>query len=288
MGKFNEELVKAGVCSQEKDCRRARRAARALQRQQSALLSMGFCRNQELIAGFWMLQVKSKEEAIEWIQALPQSARGRVRNRDRQGVRGEDFGAEFTPELRAQEERLREQVAKAGKSRAWGKIGRIYPVLIFPPPRSPIDWENGQSFGWKICRAAVDQLQLTTTLAATGLFATFSEAPVVNASTRRAPRLTCSRSYRQSGPELPTGRPERVDVGTLLDPLDRPVPMPWPHPLRCAADRIFGAVATCRRAAICATHRARTRPRCRRWWQDRRVADAVAHPQQRRISLPAP
>ena len=66
-----------------------------------------FAETKELIAGFWMWKVKSREEAIEWVKRCPNPIQRRLRDRDPQMFEAEDFGAEFTPELREQEERLR-------------------------------------------------------------------------------------------------------------------------------------------------------------------------------------
>ena len=70
-----------------------------------------FAEAKELIAGFWLIQVKSKEEAIDWVKRCPNPFPGDSEIEIRQVFEAEDFGAEFTPELRAQEERLRAQVA---------------------------------------------------------------------------------------------------------------------------------------------------------------------------------
>ena len=76
-----------------------------------------FAETKELIAGFWMFQVKSKEEAIEWVKRCPNPHEGESEIEIRQVFEAEDFGAEFTPELREQEERIRAQLAgkAAGK-----------------------------------------------------------------------------------------------------------------------------------------------------------------------------
>ena len=78
-----------------------------------------FAETKELVAGFWIWQVKSKEEAIEWVKRCPNPDAGRTEIEIRQVFEAEDFGAEFTPELREQEERLREQAAeREAQSRA--------------------------------------------------------------------------------------------------------------------------------------------------------------------------
>lgn len=71
-----------------------------------------FAETKELIAGFWLWQVKSKEEAIEWVKRCPNPMKGESEIEIRQLFEAEDFGAEFTPELREQEERLRAQIGK--------------------------------------------------------------------------------------------------------------------------------------------------------------------------------
>ena len=70
-----------------------------------------FSETKELVAGFWLWQVKSKEEAIEWVKRCPNPMPGESEIEIRQVFEAEDFGAEFTPELRAQEERMRAQLA---------------------------------------------------------------------------------------------------------------------------------------------------------------------------------
>jgi hypothetical protein len=71
-----------------------------------------FAETKELIAGYWLWQVKSKEEAIEWVKRCPDPMLGESEIEIRQVFEADDFGAEFTPELRAQEERLRAETAK--------------------------------------------------------------------------------------------------------------------------------------------------------------------------------
>ena len=71
-----------------------------------------FAETKELIAGFWLWEVKSKEEAIEWVKRCPNPMKGESEIEIRQLFEAEDFGAEFTPELREQEERLRAQIGK--------------------------------------------------------------------------------------------------------------------------------------------------------------------------------
>jgi hypothetical protein len=110
MGKFNEELVKAGVMLAGEGLQASSKGARVKFSGNKRTVTDGpFTETKELVAGFWLWQVRSKEEAIEWLKRAP------FRNGEeveiRQVFEAEDFGAEFTPELREQEERLREQLA---------------------------------------------------------------------------------------------------------------------------------------------------------------------------------
>jgi hypothetical protein len=110
MGKFNEELVKAGVMLAGEGLQASSKGARVKFGGDKPIVTDGpFAETKELVAGFWILQVKSKEEAIEWIKRAPFSRGEEVEIR--QVFEAEDFGEEFTPELREQEERLRSQAA---------------------------------------------------------------------------------------------------------------------------------------------------------------------------------
>jgi hypothetical protein len=112
MGKFNEELVKAGVMLAGEGLQPSSKGARVrFSGAKRTVIDGPFAETKELVAGFWILQVKSKEEAIEWIKRCPNPMEGESEIEIRQIFEAEDFGAEFTPELRAQEERLRAQVA---------------------------------------------------------------------------------------------------------------------------------------------------------------------------------
>src|SRR6202163_3041373 len=112
MGKFNEELVKAGVMLAGEGLQPSSKGARIkFSGTKRTVIDGPFAETKELIAGFWLLQVKSKEEAIEWIKRSPNPFDGESEIEIRQVFEAEDFGAEFTPELREQEERLRAQVA---------------------------------------------------------------------------------------------------------------------------------------------------------------------------------
>ena len=108
MGKFNEELVKAGVLLAGEGLQPSSKGARVrFSGGKRTVIDGPFPETKELVAGFWLLQVKSKEEAIEWIKRCPNPMPGESEIEIRQVFEAEDFGAEFTPELREQEERLR-------------------------------------------------------------------------------------------------------------------------------------------------------------------------------------
>ena len=112
MGKFNEELVKAGVMLAGEGLHPSSKGARVrFSGGKRTVIDGPFAETKELIAGFWIWQVKSKEEAIEWVKRCPNPAPGDSEIEIRQVFESEDFGAEFTPELKAQEERLRATVA---------------------------------------------------------------------------------------------------------------------------------------------------------------------------------
>jgi hypothetical protein len=118
MGKFNEELAKAGVLLAGEGLQPSSKGARVkFSGKKRTVVDGPFAETKELIAGFWLLEVRSKEEAIEWIKRAPNPHEGESEIEIRQVFEAEDFGAEFTPELREQEERIRTQVAgqAAGK-----------------------------------------------------------------------------------------------------------------------------------------------------------------------------
>ena len=113
MGKFNEELVKAGVMLAGEGLHPSSKGARVrFSGAKRSVIDGPFAETKELVAGFWIWQVKSKEEAIEWVKRCPNPMPGESEIEIRQVFEAEDFGAEFTPELREQEERLRSQIAK--------------------------------------------------------------------------------------------------------------------------------------------------------------------------------
>jgi hypothetical protein len=108
MGKFNEELVKAGVMLAGEGLHPSSKGARVNFSGGKRTVTDGpFAETKELVAGFWLWQVKSLEEAIEWLKRAP-FKEGEVEIR--QVFEASDFGAEFTPELREQEERLRAEI----------------------------------------------------------------------------------------------------------------------------------------------------------------------------------
>ena len=113
MGKFNEELVKAGVLLAAEGLQASSKGARVrFSGNKRTVIDGPFSETKELIAGFWLWQVRSKEEAIEWVKRSPNPFPGTESEIEiRQVFEAEDFGPEFTPELREQEERLRKQVA---------------------------------------------------------------------------------------------------------------------------------------------------------------------------------
>src|SRR6476659_9420580 len=112
MGKFNEELVKAGVMLAGEGLHPSSKGARVrFSGDKRTVIDGPFAETKELVAGFWILQVKSKEEAIEWIKRCPNPFEGGESEIEiRQVFEADDFGPELTPELREQEERLRAQV----------------------------------------------------------------------------------------------------------------------------------------------------------------------------------
>ena len=114
MGKFNEDLVKAGVMLAGEGLQPSSKGARVrFSGGKRTVIDGPFTETKELVAGFWLWQVKSKQEAIEWLKRAPfEDAELEIR----QVFEADDFGAEFTPELRKQEERIRAQVA-ANKKR---------------------------------------------------------------------------------------------------------------------------------------------------------------------------
>ncbi|MGH9555935.1 MAG: YciI family protein [Terriglobales bacterium] len=111
MGKYNEELAKAGVLLAGEGLQPSSKGARVrFSGNKRTVIDGPFTETKELIAGFWLWQVKSLEEAIEWLKRCPNPHKEETEVEIRQVFEAEDFGAEFTPELREQEERIRAQV----------------------------------------------------------------------------------------------------------------------------------------------------------------------------------
>jgi hypothetical protein len=119
MGKYNEELARAGVLLAGEGLHSTSKGARVkFSGAQRTVIDGPFAETKELIAGFWLWQVKSKEEAIEWVKRCPMPHNTETEIEIRQVFEAEDFGPEFTPELREQEARLRaqsEQLMKGAK-----------------------------------------------------------------------------------------------------------------------------------------------------------------------------
>src|SRR6202048_482733 len=113
MGKYNEELVKAGVLLAAEGLHPSSKGKRVkFSGGKRTVMDGPFTETKELIAGFWLWQVRSMEEAIEWVKRCPSPFDGESEIEIRQVFEAEDFGPELTPELRQQEERLRAQAAK--------------------------------------------------------------------------------------------------------------------------------------------------------------------------------
>jgi hypothetical protein len=111
MGKFNEELTKAGVMLAGEGLQASSKGVRVrFDGQERKVIDGPFAETKELIAGFWLWQVKSMDEAVEWLKRAPFGGGTEVELR--QVFEADDFGEQFTPELREQEERLRAQAAQ--------------------------------------------------------------------------------------------------------------------------------------------------------------------------------
>jgi hypothetical protein len=112
-------LVKAGVMLAGEGLHPSSKGARVkFSGKNRTVIDGPFTETKELIAGFWLWQVKSKEEAIEWVKRCPNPHNEETEVEIRQVFEAEDFGAEFTPELREQEERLRAQILESGEPQA--------------------------------------------------------------------------------------------------------------------------------------------------------------------------
>jgi hypothetical protein len=117
MGRYNEELVKAGVLLAAEGLQSSAKGARVrFSGSKRTVVDGPFAETKELIAGFWIMQVKSREEVIEWVKRCPNPHEGESEIEIRQIFEAPDFGDELTPELRAQEERIGEQM-KANAAR---------------------------------------------------------------------------------------------------------------------------------------------------------------------------
>ena len=113
MGKFNEELTKAGVMLAGEGLQPSSKGARVrFSEGKKTVIGGPFAESKELVAGFWLWQVKSMDEAIEWLKRAPFEG---TEVEIRQVFEAEDFGEAFTPELREQEERLRRQIEQNAK-----------------------------------------------------------------------------------------------------------------------------------------------------------------------------
>ena len=112
MGNYNEELVKAGIMLAGEGLHPSSKGVRvAFSGSKRTVTDGPFAETKELVAGFWLWQVRSMDEAIEWVRRCPNPMPRDSEIEIRPVFEAEDFGAEFTPELREQEERLRAQVA---------------------------------------------------------------------------------------------------------------------------------------------------------------------------------
>ena len=115
MGRFNEEMIKAGVMLAGEGLQPSSKGARVkFSGNRRTVIDGPFAEAKELVAGFWLIEVKSKEEAIEWVKRVPNPTGEEGEIEIRQVFETEDFGDAATPEIRAQEQRLREQAAARG------------------------------------------------------------------------------------------------------------------------------------------------------------------------------
>ena len=113
MGKYNEELVKAGIMQAGEGLHPSSKGKRVrFSGSKRTVIDGPFAETKELVAGFWLWQCKSMDEAVQWLKRCPNPMPGDSDIEIRQVFEAEDFGAEFTPELRKQEERLRAKIEK--------------------------------------------------------------------------------------------------------------------------------------------------------------------------------
>jgi hypothetical protein len=118
MGNYNEELVKAGIMLAGEGLHPSSKGKRVrFSGDKRTVIDGPFAETKELVAGFWLWEVKSMDEAVEWVKRCPNPMPGESEVEIRPVFEAEDFGAEFTPELRAQEERLRAQAAEQAKAK---------------------------------------------------------------------------------------------------------------------------------------------------------------------------
>jgi hypothetical protein len=116
MGQYNEQLVKAGIMLAGEGLHPSAKGKRVrFSGKNRTVMDGPFAETKELVAGFWLWQVRSMEEAVEWVRRCPNPMMSDSDIEIRPVFEAEDFGAELTPELRAQEDRLREQTEAAGK-----------------------------------------------------------------------------------------------------------------------------------------------------------------------------
>ncbi len=117
MGKYNEELAKAGIMLAGEGLHPSSKGARVIFSGKDRKVVDGpFTEAKELVAGFWLIEAKSIEEAIEWVKRVPNPMEGESQIEIRQVFEADDFGPELTPELREQEERLRADLAQKQES----------------------------------------------------------------------------------------------------------------------------------------------------------------------------
>jgi len=116
MAQYNEELAKAGILLAGEGLHPSSKGARVrFAGARRTVVDGPFKDSKDLVCGFWMFQVKSKEEAIEWVKRCPNPVEGETEIEIRQVFEADDFGAEFAPELREAEQRLRDQIAARKK-----------------------------------------------------------------------------------------------------------------------------------------------------------------------------
>jgi hypothetical protein len=116
MAQYNEELAKAGILLAGEGLHPSAKGARVrFAGARRTVVDGPFKDSKDLICGFWMFQVKSKEEAIEWVKRCPNPVEGETEIEIRQVFEADDLGAEFTPELREAEQRMRDQIAAKKK-----------------------------------------------------------------------------------------------------------------------------------------------------------------------------